>query len=153
MDETPLPATRLILPGFQIDLDRAELRTSEGVYVQLRPRSFAVLRLLVENAGRLVHKDEIMDVVWDDATVTENSLTRCIADIRHALRDSERRLVRTVPRRGYSFAGTVAHVGAAPAAEAPSANRDRHFRIGPQSRCCPSAISATTPARTISATE
>ena len=107
MNETPLPAARLSLSGFQIDLARAELRTSAGAHVELRPRSFAVLRLLIENAGRLVHKDEIMDAVWDDAIVTEDSLTQCIADIRHALRDKDRRIVRTVPRRGYSFVAAV----------------------------------------------
>ena len=99
-------ADRLTLPGFHIDLARGELRTAEGNHVDLRPRSFAVLRLLAENAGRLVTKDEIMDAVWDDAIVTEDSLTQCIADIRNALGDTERRLVRTVPRRGYVLAAS-----------------------------------------------
>ena len=97
-------ADRLTLPGFHIDLARGELRTAEGNHVDLRPRSFAVLRLLASNAGRLVTKDEIMNVVWDDAIVTEDSLTQCIADIRNALGDTERRFVRTVPRRGYVLA-------------------------------------------------
>jgi DNA-binding winged helix-turn-helix (wHTH) protein len=92
---------RVLLPGFEIDLARDELRTADGAHVELRPRSFAVLRLLAANAGRLVTKDEIMDKVWDDAVVTEDSLTQCIADIRRAIADDERRIVRTIPRRGY----------------------------------------------------
>jgi TolB-like protein/Tfp pilus assembly protein PilF len=69
--------------------------------VELRPRSFAVLRLLAENAGRLVTKDELIAKVWDDVAVTEDSLTQCVADIRKAIGDEERRVLRTVPRKGY----------------------------------------------------
>lgn len=98
----PVPsATRVLLPGFEIDLAREELRARSGDHVELRPRSFAVLRLLATNLGRLVTKDEIMQKVWDDAVVTEDSLTQCIADIRRAIGDDGRKIVRTVPRRGY----------------------------------------------------
>jgi len=97
---TPL-ATCVRLPGFVIDLAREELRTDAGERQDLRPRSFAVLRLLAINAGRLVTKDEIMDKVWDDAVVTEDSLIQCIADIRRAIGDDARCVIRTVPRRGY----------------------------------------------------
>lgn len=94
-------AARVLLPGYEIDLSREELRSLAGERVELRPRSFAVLRLLATNLGRLVTKDEIMQKVWDDSVVTEDSLTQCIADIRRAIRDDERKVVRTVPRRGY----------------------------------------------------
>ena len=53
----------------------------------LTPREMEVLRLLAENAGRLVTKDEIISEVWDDVAVTEDSLTQCITDIRKALGD------------------------------------------------------------------
>jgi TolB-like protein/Tfp pilus assembly protein PilF len=69
--------------------------------VELRPRSFAVLRLLAENPGRLVTKDELIAKVWDDVAVTEDSLTQCIADIRKAIGDDDRRVLRTMPRKGY----------------------------------------------------
>jgi DNA-binding winged helix-turn-helix (wHTH) protein len=91
----------LLTPRFEIDLEREELRTLAGERVHLRPRSFAVLRLLATNAGRLVTKDEILERVWDDAVVAEEALTQCIADIRRALGDAERKVVRTIPRRGY----------------------------------------------------
>ena len=89
------------MPGYVIDLARDELRTAGGTLVDLRPRSFAVLRLLAANVGRVVTKDEIMSAVWDDTIVTEDSLTQCIADIRRAIGDADRRAIRTVPRRGY----------------------------------------------------
>jgi TolB-like protein/tetratricopeptide (TPR) repeat protein len=89
------------LPSHIVDLAADELRTLEGAHVGLRPRSMAVLRLLAEHAGRLVGKDEIIAKVWDDVAVTEDSLTQCIADLRKAFRDEERRVLRTVPRKGY----------------------------------------------------
>jgi hypothetical protein len=53
------------------------------------------------HAGRLVSKDELIAKVWDDVAVTEDSLTQCIADIRKAIGDEDRRVLRTVPRKGY----------------------------------------------------
>jgi pimeloyl-ACP methyl ester carboxylesterase/DNA-binding winged helix-turn-helix (wHTH) protein len=110
LDQTVRPAGALLvlLPGFTIDLAREEIRTVRGAHVVLRPRSFAVLRLLASNLGGLVTKDEIISRVWDDVSVTEDSLTQCIADIRRALGDKERRIVRTVPRRGYMLVGDAA---------------------------------------------
>lgn len=95
------PQRQVRLPLHIIDLVADELRSNSGEHVDLRPRSYAVLRLLAENAGRLVTKDEIIAKVWDDVAVTEDSLTQCIADIRRAVGDDERRVLRTVPRKGY----------------------------------------------------
>jgi TolB-like protein/tetratricopeptide (TPR) repeat protein len=89
------------LPQYVVDLVADELRTAKGEHVELRPRSLAVLRLLAEHAGRLVTKNELIATVWDDVAVTEDSLTQCIADIRKAIGDEERRVLRTVPRKGY----------------------------------------------------
>jgi DNA-binding winged helix-turn-helix (wHTH) protein len=48
------------LPSHVVDLAADELRTAEGIHVELRPRSLAVLRLLAEHAGRLVTKVEFI---------------------------------------------------------------------------------------------
>ncbi len=96
-----MPQHQVRLPLHIIDLSAHELRSATGDHVDLRPRSFAVLRLLAENAGRLVTKDEIIAKVWNDAVVTEDSLTQCVADIRKAIGDEARRILRTVPRKGY----------------------------------------------------
>jgi len=100
-DAPPRPQRQVRLPLHIVDLAADDLRTADGAHVELRPRSFAVLRLLTENAGRLVAKDEIIAKVWDDVAVTEDSLTQCIADIRKAIGDEDRRVLRTVPRKGY----------------------------------------------------
>lgn len=83
-----------------VDLARETLRDGRGV-VPLRPRAWAVLRLLATRAGELVDKDEIMDEVWSDCEVTEDSLVQAIGDIRRALGDAGRSALKTLPRRGY----------------------------------------------------
>ena len=98
---TARPQPQVQLPQYTVDLAADELRTAKGEHVELRPRSLAVLRLLAERAGRLVSKDELIATVWDDVAVTEDSLTQCIADIRKAIGDEDRRVLRTVPRKGY----------------------------------------------------
>jgi TolB-like protein len=101
-----MPRQAVTLPFHVVDLAADELRSATGDHVDLRPRSFAVLRLLAENAGRLVTKDDIIDKVWGDVIVTEDSLTQCIADIRRAIGDEGRRILRTVPRKGYVLVAT-----------------------------------------------
>ena len=92
---------RLDLAGLTLDLRREELRDASGTRIELRNRSFGVLRHLATNAGRVVTKNELLDVNWPGVAVTEDSLTQCISEIRRALGDAGRELVRTVPRRGY----------------------------------------------------
>jgi TolB-like protein len=84
-----------------LDLRREELRDRNGARVDLRRRSFEVLRHLVKNAGGVISKDELLATNWPGLTVTEDSLTQCISDIRRLLGESGRDLVRTVARRGY----------------------------------------------------
>jgi TolB-like protein len=84
-----------------VDLARETLRDERGHIVPLRPRAWAVLRLLATRAGQLVGKDEIMDEVWSDCEVTEDSLVQAIGDIRRALGDAGRSALKTLPRRGY----------------------------------------------------
>src|SRR6476646_10185501 len=75
--------------------------------IELRSKSAEVLAYIVERHGRLVTREELMQAIWPDVAVSDESLTRCIADIRKALGDQHQRFVRTVPRRGYVFAAQV----------------------------------------------
>jgi TolB-like protein len=84
-----------------LDVRREELRDGTGARVELRNRSFSVLRHLVQNAGRVVSKDELLAANWPGLTVTDDSLTQCVSDIRRLLGVSGRDIVRTVARRGY----------------------------------------------------
>src|SRR3954452_1839669 len=98
--------------GYVLDVTRRSL-CAGGHEVELRPKSFDVLAYLVENPGRLVVKDEIIQAVWPDVTVTDESLTRCVSDVRHAINDGAQKIIKTVPRRGYMFAAPVARGGLA----------------------------------------
>ena len=87
---------------FTLDLERGALLRA-GAHVDLRPKSFEVLRLLVERHGRLVTKQELLDAVWGRVVVTEGSVAKCLIDVRRAIDDRSQTLIRTVPRRGYVF--------------------------------------------------
>jgi DNA-binding winged helix-turn-helix (wHTH) protein len=96
------PSPRTIAIGdYTVDLSRELLTNVRGEAVPLRPRAWLVLKLLALRAGRLVSKDEILEEVWPDTVVTEDSLVQTIGDIRRALGEFGRTAVRTLPRRGY----------------------------------------------------
>ena len=80
-----------------------------GAVVPLTPKSFEVLVLLVENHGRLVKKDVLMNEVWPNQFVDDSSLTQNIYLLRKALDDGTEgtRYIETVPRAGYRFLAEV----------------------------------------------
>ena len=92
---------------FTLDLERETLRASDDREIPLRPKSFALLRLLVENAGRLLSREAIMEALWPDVSVTNDSLTQCIHDIRGALGPDARSMLSTRRRRGFLLASDV----------------------------------------------
>ena len=99
--------------SFILDLERMAL-TDGGQQIELRPKAFDTLRALVERAGRVVTKDELVAVVWPDVIVNDDALAQCVRDVRKALRDEDQRLIKTVPRRGYLFASDVDEAVAEP---------------------------------------
>lgn len=99
-------ARRLRFDRYVLDLDRGCLLL-DGNEVALRPKTFAVLRFLVENSGRLVSKDELFAAVWPNLVTTDDALVQSIGELRRALGDDGARLIRTIPRRGYRFESEV----------------------------------------------
>lgn len=87
---------------YALDLQQCALRRGESP-IELRPKSFDVLRYFVENWGRVIAKEELIGAVWRHHVVTDDALVQCVRDIRQALSDEAHRIVRTVPRRGYIF--------------------------------------------------
>jgi Tol biopolymer transport system component/DNA-binding winged helix-turn-helix (wHTH) protein len=77
--------------------------------VQIEPKAFQVLLFLIENRGRLIEKRELLDAVWKETFVTENALTREIAQLRKALGENAReaKYIETVPTKGYRFIADV----------------------------------------------
>jgi TolB-like protein/DNA-binding winged helix-turn-helix (wHTH) protein len=91
--------------------DDVELRDGEfvllkaGTALPVEPRAFRVLRHLVENPKRVISKEELLDAVWGDVSVSENSIARAIAQLRRLLGDDphEPRYIETIPTVGYRF--------------------------------------------------
>src|SRR6516162_2299818 len=95
--------------GYTLDVARSSLRTADRD-IQLRPKSFEVLRYLVENADRLVTKEELIKALWPNVVVTDKSLAHCVSEVRQALGDSKQTIIATMARRGYRFAAPVLRV-------------------------------------------
>jgi DNA-binding winged helix-turn-helix (wHTH) protein/pimeloyl-ACP methyl ester carboxylesterase len=109
-------------------LDVRERRLSRGCdVIPLRLKVFDTLRVLVENAGRLVTKQELLDTVWPETTVEENNLNHNVSVLRKALGDraTGQQYIETIPRVGYRF---VAMVEARAAQGAPSTSTGAQAR-------------------------
>jgi adenylate cyclase len=104
-------AMRLSFDHYVLDLSRGCLLLN-GNEVPLRPKTFAVLRFLVENATRLVTKDEIFAAVWPNLAVTDDTLVQSIGELRRELGEDGPRLIKTIPRRGYRFDASVTGLAA-----------------------------------------
>ena len=78
-----------------------------GEEIKLRPKVYEALKYLVEHPGRLIGKQELMQAVWPDAFVTDDSLVQCTLELRRALQDRNQQFLKTVPRRGYLFTASV----------------------------------------------
>jgi DNA-binding winged helix-turn-helix (wHTH) protein/Tol biopolymer transport system component len=85
--------------------EREFLLVKGGETLRVEPKAFRVLLFLLRNPRRLVTKDEILNAVWNDCAVSDNSLTRSIATLRRLLGDDSRepRFIATVPTVGYRF--------------------------------------------------
>lgn len=90
---------------------------------RLRPKTAEVLKLLLENPGRIVPRGELLQKVWPDAVVTDDNLTQSISEIRRALGPGLASLVKTVQGRGYILSPTAA-MDAAPQAAPPASAAD-----------------------------
>src|SRR5229473_387095 len=98
-------------PPFRLDLAAGQLLCGER-HIELRPKTFAVLRYLLERAGQLVSKNDLFPAVWSATYVSEVTLAVCVRELRQALGDDARapRFLETVHGRGYRFIAPVTTV-------------------------------------------
>jgi Tol biopolymer transport system component/DNA-binding winged helix-turn-helix (wHTH) protein len=97
--------------SFVFRFDDVEVREREftlikaGKVLAVEPKAFRALLFLLHNPQKLISKEELLNTVWDDAAVTEGSLTRCISLLRSRLGDDIRqpRYIETVATVGYRF--------------------------------------------------
>ncbi|HET9532437.1 MAG TPA: transcriptional regulator, partial [Blastocatellia bacterium] len=96
---------------FRVDVsNRLIMRDNEPV--QVTPKAFDTLLVLLESHGRVIEKEEMMRLIWPDTFVEEANLAVNISQIRKALgeRDDGGQYIETVPRRGYRFASVVREI-------------------------------------------
>lgn len=101
---------------FELDASRRQLRR-DGESVMLSERQFDILHHLVSHAGDVLSKDALITAAWRDVAVTDNSLEQAVSALRKLLAEPRRdgdavetapdERIRTVPRQGYRFTGTV----------------------------------------------
>src|SRR3954466_6327140 len=94
---------------FRLDQGRRTLLGRDGAPVALTAKAFETLSYLVEHAGTVLDKDELMRAVWPDTAVEENNLNQSISVLRRLLGEArgEHRFIATVPGRGYQFVADV----------------------------------------------
>jgi DNA-binding winged helix-turn-helix (wHTH) protein/Tol biopolymer transport system component len=96
---------------FQLDSSECVL-TLDGKSVPLAPKAFEALVILVENAGHLVDKDDLMKRLWPDSFVEEGNVAKHVSLLRKVLSDATggRDYIETIPKRGYRFVVDVTEV-------------------------------------------
>jgi adenylate cyclase len=101
--------------GYTLDIARNVLRTADRE-VALRPKSFELVRYLVENPDRLVTREELLKAIWPNVTVTDQALAHCVSEVREAIGDGDQTIIKTIPRRGYRLMAPVVRVATSAAA-------------------------------------
>jgi DNA-binding winged helix-turn-helix (wHTH) protein len=79
----------------------------DGNEIALRPKTFAIMRYLVENSGRVVSKDELFAAVWPNLIVTEDALVQSVGELRRAVGADGMRFIKTIPHHGFRFEAAV----------------------------------------------
>lgn len=106
LDELPDSAGCWQFGEFVLDQRSRELRRG-GEALELEPKPFNLLLLLLHNAGELVTKEELFDALWRGCIVTDSVLTRCVSKLRQVLGDSVGEHIVTVHGYGYRLQGEV----------------------------------------------
>ena len=99
--------------------ERGRLLGRDGDEIALRPKALELLIALTASEGRPLDKAELLDRIWGNVHVTEDSLFQAVKDARRALDDREGRLLRYLPRRGYMLDCALYH-GSRPEHRPPS---------------------------------
>jgi DNA-binding winged helix-turn-helix (wHTH) protein len=110
---------------YELDETAGELR-HRGRAVEIQPKPFALLALLVRERARIVPAREILDALWPDTSVTPASLSRAISHARRAIGDTHRgALIKSFSRRGYRFCADVLALGERVEPTSPNASGPR----------------------------
>jgi DNA-binding winged helix-turn-helix (wHTH) protein/tetratricopeptide (TPR) repeat protein len=113
-------------PPFRLDLRDQRLWRGKQ-QIEVRPKTYAVLRYLAERPGVLVKTDELLDAVWGEVAVAPVTLSQSIRELRRVLGDDARapRFIQTVHRRGFRFVARTDDGASRSASRHPRASRER----------------------------
>jgi len=93
--------------GFRLDASERQL-SNGATTVQLSPKVFDTLLLLISNAGRVLSKEKMLAEIWEDSFVEENNLAQNISQLRRVLGETAaKKFIETVPKFGYRFVAEV----------------------------------------------
>ena len=95
------PSSEYSFAGVRFDTVTDGFRTADGNILHLRSQTEQVLRVLASHPTRCVSKEQLFNSVWSDKCVTDDSLVQCVKEIRKALNDDDRIVLKTVFKRGY----------------------------------------------------
>src|SRR5215203_5738561 len=132
---------RISFGPFAFDRE-SRLLWRDGNEIALPPRVLGVLELLIDRAGQVVARQDLLNGVWKDAFVTDTSLAEAVSFLRQALGDDPQapRYIQTVHRRGYRFLAPVTEIdrGLTPGSGAGGVDRgltpDSHFAVASGAR-------------------
>lgn len=134
--------------SFLIDVRNRTL-LKDGIPVQLKPKVFDTLLLLVEGKGNLLEKDRLINVLWGDTVVEENNLTQNISALRKVLGETPKgdSYIETLPKRGYRFRADIREIEEEDDALIVETHRRSHIvieqkRAEPEEKVLPTAEAA-----------
>ncbi len=129
---TPAPRRFLAVGEHVIEIDTLRVATKPDAS-RLTPKSMAVLLHLVDNAGRTMSRDALLDEVWKGTCPTPDVLTQAIADLRRVLGDDVQapRYIETLPRLGYRLVASARFLDALPRASTPASMPVRSHEVAP----------------------
>ncbi|MFO1390074.1 winged helix-turn-helix domain-containing protein [Cellvibrio sp.] len=90
--------------GFIVYPQRQSI-AKDGKEIQVRPKTFALLLLMLDKPGEILTKSYLLDAIWNDVKVEEQVLVQSIREIRQLFNNSE--IIQTYPRKGYAWAADV----------------------------------------------
>ena len=111
---------------FRLSAD-GTLLVRDGVRVALAPKVLQTLLVLVEHAGQVVRKADLLTTIWPDSFVEETGLSRNVSLLRQALADEAQTTIVTVARIGYRFAAPVVLLPARPSLRRGDGTRSRRL--------------------------
>jgi len=129
---------RYLFENYTFDIERRELHRGADA-VSITPQVFDLLDYLIRNRERVVSKDELIGAVWNGRSVSDAALTTRLNAARNAIGDSgeEQRLLKTLPRKGFRFVGSVqeARTPAVASVAAHPGEQDPERIAGPELSC------------------